>query len=143
MAHSQSLFFSLECQEALGMENGSITDAQISASSQWDANHAAHQGRLHFTARPRKPGSWTPRKDDPHPWLQIDLGSQYIKVKRVATQGRNSNNRWYEWVTRYKMQYSNDEVNFQYYKERGQTTAKVLKWTQSTDILSHLDFLIF
>ena len=125
------------------MENGLIPDAQISASSQWDANHAAHQGRLRFKARPWKPGSWTPRKDDPHPWLQIDLGSQYIKVKRVATQGRNSNNRWYEWVTRYKMQYSNDEVNFQYYKERGQTTAKVLKWTQSTDILSHLDFLIF
>ena len=30
------------------MESGKILDKQITASSKWDANHAAHQGRLNF-----------------------------------------------------------------------------------------------
>ena len=32
------------------MESGCIKDAQITASSQWDRNHAAIQGRLNFKA---------------------------------------------------------------------------------------------
>ena len=32
------------------MESGAISDAQISASSEWDPNHAAIQGRLNFKA---------------------------------------------------------------------------------------------
>ena len=47
-----------ECQGALGVESGAISDAQISASSQWDANHAAIQGRLHFQKSSGKAGSW-------------------------------------------------------------------------------------
>ena len=82
---------SSECQEALGMEDGAISDAQISASSQWDANHAAKQGRLHC--------------------------NQHAKVTRVATQGRNA--AYSQWVTKYKLQYSDDGVNFQYYQENG------------------------
>ena len=64
-----------ECQEALGMEDGAISDAQISASSQWDANHAAKQGRLHFQAVSGKAGSWSAQFNDLNQWLQIDLGT--------------------------------------------------------------------
>ena len=98
------------------MENGAISDEQISASSQLDANHAA-KGRLHCKA-----GSWSAGKNDLHQWLQVDLGSQYTKVTRVATQGRIYPA---QWVTKYKLQYSNDGVNFQYYRDQGQTVAKV------------------
>ena len=112
----------LDCQEALGMENGTITDRQISASSHWTADYAAIQGRLHFKAIPRKAGSWSADKNDLHQWLQVDLGSQYTKVTRVATQGRNDAA---QWVTKYKLQYSNDEVTFQYYREQGQNADKV------------------
>jgi hypothetical protein len=49
----------LDCQEALGMENGAILDGQITASSQWDGNHAPFQGRLYFQASGRKQGSWS------------------------------------------------------------------------------------
>ncbi len=114
----------LECHDALGMENGAISDAQISASSQWDASHAPFQGRLHFKGHPKKQGSWSAAGNDRHPWLQIDLGSQYTRVTRIATQGRNSYN-FYQWVTRYKLQYSNNEANFQFYREQGQTADKV------------------
>jgi len=38
-------------------------------------------------------------------------------VTRVATQGRNA--AYSQWVTKYKLQYSDDGVNFQYYQENG------------------------
>ena len=100
------------------MESGAISDAQISASSQWDANHAAKQGRLHFRAVPGKVGSWCAGANDVNQWLQIDLGNQHTKVTRLATQGRNG---YSQWVTKYKLQYSDDGVNFHYYWEHGAT----------------------
>ena len=112
----------LECLDALGMENGAISDGQISASSQWDVNHAAIQGRLHFEAGGGKQGAWVARKTDGNPWLQVDLGNTYTRVSRVATQGRNAAS---QWVTAYKLQHSNDGVNFQYYREQGKTQNKV------------------
>ncbi len=104
------------------MENGTISDAQITGSSQWDANHAAIQGRLNFKAIPWSAGCWSAGSNDLHPWLQVDMGSQYTKVTRVATQGRND---YDQWVTKYKLQYSNDGASFQYYREQRQTGDKV------------------
>ena len=104
------------------MESGDISDAQISASSEWDANHAAIQGRLGFQAVSGKAGSWSARANDGNQWLQIDLGNQHTKVTGVTTQGRNG---YSQWVTKYKLQYSDDGVNFRYYREQGQTTDKV------------------
>ena len=105
------------------MENGAILDGQITASSQWDENHAPSQGRLHFQASGRKQGSWVAARGDPPQWLQVDLGGQFTKVTRVATQGRNGG--CCQWVKRYKLQYCDDGVNFQYYREQGQTADKV------------------
>ena len=113
---------SLDCVGALGMENGEISDGQISASSQLDSSHAVIQARLHFKATAGKAGSWSPRSNDVNQWLQIDLGSRQSNVTRVATQGRNGA---LQWVTKYKLQYSNDGVNFHYYKGQRQTAAKV------------------
>ena len=104
----------------MGMKDGAISDAQITASSQYDSNYAPFHGRLDFTKR--KGGSWSASKSDLHQWLQVDLGTESTKVTRVATQGRNDYN---QWVTKYKLQYSNDGVNFQYYREQGQTVDKV------------------
>ena len=104
------------------MENGAIADGQISASSQWDANHAAIQGRLHSRATSSKAGSWSARTNDVNQWLQIDLGDHHTKVTQVATQGRNGES---QWVKRYRLQYSVDGVSFQYYNEQGQGESKV------------------
>ena len=113
----------LECQGALGMESGAISDGQLTASSQYDANTAAIQGRLHFQAAGDKAGAWEARSNDVNQWLQVDLGNQVTAVTRVATQGRNK--RHLQWVTKYNLQYGDDGVNFQYYKEHGQTANKV------------------
>ena len=104
------------------MENGAILDAQITASSEFDGNHAATQGRLNFLAVPGKAGSWSARTNDVNQWIQVKL-PRYTKITRFATQGRNAFN---QWVTQYKLEYSEDGVTFHYYHEPGQSAAKVL-----------------
>ena len=104
------------------MEFGAIKDAQITASSEYDLNHAAIQGRLNFQKSLIKRGAWSARNNDKNQWLQIDLRAPYTKVTAVASQGRNQVN---QWVTKYKLQYSNDGVTFRYYREEGHTVDKV------------------
>lgn len=104
------------------MEDGAIIDTQITASSQVDDNHSAVQARLNFKADGSKAGAWSALTNDRNQWLQVDLGS-YTRVTRIATQGRNGYN---EWVTKYNLQYSDDEGNFQLYKQIGESVAKVM-----------------
>ena len=104
------------------MESGVILDAQITASSEFDGNHAATQGRLNFLAVPGKAGSWSARTNDVNQWIQVKLPG-YTKITQFATQGRNAFN---QWVTKYKLEYSEDGVTFHYYHEPGQSAAKVL-----------------
>ena len=104
------------CQEALGMESIAITDRQINASSEWGA---ASQGRLNSQTGG---GAWIAAQDDANQWLQVDLGIQHTKVTRVATQVKLGGKLW---VTRYKLQYSNDTVNMQDYTKQGQDNVYV------------------
>ncbi|XP_078365706.1 EGF-like repeat and discoidin I-like domain-containing protein 3 isoform X2 [Oculina patagonica] len=111
-----------ECKQPLGVESGVISDGQITASSEWDAvTHGASLARLHLTADGDKTGAWTAATNDAYQWLQVNLGNVYTSVTGVATQGRGN---YGSRVTKYKLQYSNDGVNFQYYQEKGQTADK-------------------
>ena len=105
------------------MESRVIKDAQITASSEWDSNHAAIQARLNFKAGGGKQGAWSARSNDANQWIQVALGT-YTKLTGIATQGRNGAN---QWVTKYHLQYSDDGVNFDYYKAPGQSSPKVTK----------------
>ena len=108
------------------MESGAITDGQISASSQFSYLyiHAAKYSRLHFQENGIKMGGWSAATNNGRQWLQVDLGSYDNRVARIATQGRHSTTHQ-QWVTKYKLQYSNDAMTFWYYKEQGMTTTKV------------------
>ena len=133
----------LECQYALGMESGNISDGQISASSEWntthhtdqcwvattyyadhwDATHYAHHGRLQFKADGVRGGAWSAAENDVNPWLQVDLVSNFTRVTGLSTQGRDDYD-W--WVIEYKLLYSSyQNSNFENYKEMGHTVAKV------------------
>ena len=103
------------------MANYAIPNGQITASSQWDVNHAAIQGRLHYKLSGNKQGGWSARTNDVNQFLQIDL-VHITKLTGVATQGRNA---YDQWVKTYKLQYSVDGVNFKYYKGQGQSADKV------------------
>ena len=105
------------------MEDGRISNGQISASSQWNANHAAIQGRLNFKKTGSKQGAWSALANNANQWLQVDLGCQYTRVTRVATQGRNAVN---QWVTKYRLQFGNDGLHFQYYQQQGKPNYKVI-----------------
>jgi len=114
------------------MESGAISDSQISASSTHPiaADHAAHQGRLNFQETSVKAGAWVAATDDVNQWLQVDMVNQLTKVSGVATQGRDYSSQWpwgphSQWVTKYKLQYGDDGVNFQYYRAQGQSADKV------------------
>ena len=121
-----SLFLLPVCNtvKALGMETGKILDDQITASSS-EAEHQASRGRLNFEVSPGKPSSWSARYKNSHQWLQVDLGIRPRNVSGIATQGGNDYRGTLARVSRYKLQYSNDGVNFQFYIEQGQSTEKV------------------
>ena len=114
------------------MESGAISNGKVRASTEWDANHAAIQARLHFKAGFGKAGSWSARHNNYGQWLQIDLGNKHIKVTGLATQGRNG---YAQWVTKYKVQYSNDGVIFQYYTEQEKVGIKVRSFSPWTETL--------
>ena len=107
----------LGCEEDLGMASGAILDDQITASSTYNSGLSASKSRLHSNK------AWAAHSKDEHQWLQIDLGVEYTtNVTKVATQGSSVHN---EWVTKYKLQYSHNGTNFQFYRDSGQNTDKV------------------
>ena len=115
-------FYHLVCPVPLGMENGSILDSQINASSVYDRNHAAEQARLRFKTDGLKAGSWSAKNNDKNQWLQVDL-QQKTRVTAIATQGRNGYTPG-QWVTEYKLQYGDDVHNFKFYRN-GNHSGKV------------------
>ncbi|KAL9976335.1 hypothetical protein ACROYT_G013625 [Oculina patagonica] len=117
-----------ECKEPLGIENGGITDGQMTASSQWAVTHGPKRGRLNSQETASTTGGWVSGINDAYQWLQIDLGHRNTRVTRVATQGRNV---YDQWVSTFKLQHSNDGVTFEYYREQGQSADK--EFTGNTD----------
>lgn len=114
--NSNLFLHSVLCHVPLGMESGAIADSQISASTAHDLNHSAQQARLHFKAGGGKIGGWAVGVNDLNQWLQVDLQSKTI-VTRIATQGRNAE--YAQWVTKYKLQYGDDENALQFYRQNG------------------------
>ena len=106
------------------MQNGAISDGQLSASTSYIGQILASKGRLHKRGEGWLSGSWASSTLDTRQWLQIDLLSYYIKINRVATQGRARHS---QWVTTYNLKYSDfeDEIKFRYYMEQGQSVKKV------------------
>ena len=101
----------------LGMEDGAISDSQISASSE-------KSDKLAILSRLNTQSGWVADGKDQNQWLQVDLNSQDISVIRVATQGKTHLHH-YQCVKSYKLQYSNNSGSFHYYRAQGQATDKV------------------
>ncbi|XP_078343331.1 uncharacterized protein LOC144629041 isoform X2 [Oculina patagonica] len=123
----ENVKFTSEACEALGMKSGAISDGQISASSTW-SNYYAHLARLDNNK------GWASGIAT-NEWLQIDLGVGSPAVTKIATQGLQD---YDEWVTRYKLDYGNDGVSFQYYMEQGKIIHKVFVGNTDRDsVVSH------
>ncbi|XP_046535925.1 probable carboxypeptidase X1 isoform X2 [Equus quagga] len=94
----------------LGLESLRVTDSQLEASSSQSFGLGPHRGRLNIQSGLEDgdlyDGAWCAEEQDSEPWFQVDARHP-TRFSGVITQGRNSIWR-YDWVTSYKVQFSND-----------------------------------
>ena len=92
------------CQDQLGLEDGRITDSQITASSQYSSNFDPTKARLNSL------GAWCVQTIDLNQWLQVEFESS-TWMTGVIIQGRSN---FDQWVKEYKVQHSTDGEEWQY-----------------------------
>ncbi|KAJ8289867.1 hypothetical protein GJAV_G00006220 [Gymnothorax javanicus] len=110
-------FDSALCRYALGMEDGSIPDSAITASSAWSDSTEAKHGRLSIGAGD---GAWCPKGSVfPHAneYLQVDLGALHF-VSLVGTQGRHADGAGQEFARTYRLKYSRDGRQWHTWRDR-------------------------
>ena len=115
------LFSGPQCNKPLGMQNGRIRATQISATSSWDKNHGPSNGRLNFQRSGTRMGAWCARHNNQYQWLAVDFG-RTMRVVKFATQGRQDAN---NWVTKYYLTFSQDNVFFAEYMK---DSARRVRW---------------
>lgn len=115
------------CRYALGMEDGRIKDADITASSQWYETTGPQYARLN---REEGDGAWCPEEQQDSSdlqFLQVNLGKlTFLTV--VGTQGRYARNSGNEFARAYRLNYSRDGVLWRPWKNRlGNTVIEANK----------------
>ncbi|XP_078661525.1 P-selectin-like [Branchiostoma floridae x Branchiostoma belcheri] len=91
------------------MESGVIPDESITASSHWDADLVANNGRLNAIDGF---GAWAAGNSAVGEFLQVDFGHMK-RVTGTIVQGRNVGVD--QWVTSYKLQYSREATTWATY----------------------------
>ena len=104
----------------------------MTASSSYNVYHGPFLARLHRSRTGRFMGAWVARIRNANQWLQIALGRP-MKLTGIATQGRADAN---QWVTRYLVAFSQDNMHFEYYMEYGnfKVSCSHQLWHLSTHI---------
>ncbi|XP_066270054.1 chitin synthase chs-2-like [Branchiostoma lanceolatum] len=99
----------------IGVESRAIADTDIKATSVMgqDSFNGPHRARLYMKRNASGAGGWTAGEFNDDQYLQIDLGEDMV-FTGVVTQGKSSTS---EWVTRYRLLYSDDGELWQYYKD--------------------------
>ncbi|XP_047467287.1 probable carboxypeptidase X1 [Mugil cephalus] len=104
----------LDCPP-LGLESLRVDDSQIQASSYQRSGLGPHRGRLNIQSGIEDgdlyDGAWCAEYKDQNQWLEVDAIHPTL-FTGVILQGRNSIWSW-DWVETYKVQLSNDSVNWQ------------------------------
>ncbi|XP_061632866.1 epithelial discoidin domain-containing receptor 1 isoform X5 [Phyllopteryx taeniolatus] len=106
-----------QCRFALGMEDGSIQDSDITASSAWSDSTEAKHARL---STGEGDGAWCPKGavfPDGSEYLQVDLRKLHF-LALVGTQGRHADGHGQEFVRSYRLRYSRDGVKWITWKDR-------------------------
>ncbi|XP_037130790.1 epithelial discoidin domain-containing receptor 1 isoform X1 [Syngnathus acus] len=106
-----------QCRYALGMEDGSILDTDISASSSWSDSTEAKHARL---SSGEGDGAWCPAGavfPDGSEYLQVDLRKLHF-LALVGTQGRHADGHGQEFARSYRLRYSRDGVKWITWKDR-------------------------
>ena len=88
---------------------------------QYRSYHGATNARLNNVEGPGKEGGWPTPNLEEEQWIQVDLGD-VTKVKKIATQRRSDSS---QWVIEYKVSYSFDGNNFEFYKNVSNSAERV------------------
>uniref|UniRef100_A0A667Z9S3 receptor protein-tyrosine kinase n=1 Tax=Myripristis murdjan TaxID=586833 RepID=A0A667Z9S3_9TELE len=105
------------CRYALGMEDGTIPDSDITASSAWSDSTEAKHGRL---STGEGDGAWCPAGavfPSGSEYLQVDLHTLHF-LSLVGTQGRHADGHGQEFARSYLLRYSRDGVKWITWKDR-------------------------
>uniref|UniRef100_A0A3Q3M0A3 receptor protein-tyrosine kinase n=1 Tax=Labrus bergylta TaxID=56723 RepID=A0A3Q3M0A3_9LABR len=106
-----------QCRYALGMEDGTIPDSDITASSAWSDSTEAKHGRL---STGEGDGAWCPAGavfPSGSEYLQVDLHKLHF-LALVGTQGRHADGHGQEFARNYRLRYSRDGVKWMTWKDR-------------------------
>ncbi len=82
--------------------------ANLIVSSEWDANYSPSHARLDYVSRVGA-GSWSAGFLDQNQFIILNFGLRPVKVTSIVTQGRAD---FDQWVTSYKVQYSQDGIYY-------------------------------
>uniref|UniRef100_A0A671ST41 receptor protein-tyrosine kinase n=1 Tax=Sinocyclocheilus anshuiensis TaxID=1608454 RepID=A0A671ST41_9TELE len=110
-------FDSAKCRYALGMEDGTIPDSDITASSAWSDSTEAKHGRL---STGEGDGAWCPAGPvfpSGSEYLQVDLRKLHF-LSLVGTQGRHADGLGREFARSYRLRYSRDGRHWITWKDR-------------------------
>ncbi|XP_006825881.1 uncharacterized protein LOC102809369 [Saccoglossus kowalevskii] len=113
----------------LGLESGLIDNSQMTSSSH-DPAYPAFHGRLNLFQN-----AWMPSRDDPVPFIQIDLLHLHM-LTAIVTQGVAIPKEY--WVTQYQLQLSLDGHDFVPYMDANENVMDFEGNHDGHDIMPHV-----
>ncbi|XP_029003188.1 contactin-associated protein-like 2a isoform X1 [Betta splendens] len=110
---SRLLYLKEKCDEPLASP---LPHTAFTSSSVFSSGYTPGYAKLN---RRGGAGGWSPLDSDHYQWLQVDLGSRK-QISAIATQGRYSSS---DWMTRYRLLYSDTGRNWKPYHQDGNIWA--------------------
>ncbi|XP_067402211.1 coagulation factor V isoform X2 [Emydura macquarii macquarii] len=111
------------CSMPLGMENGEIKNAQITASSYKKSWYSSWEPSLARLNQKGRVNAWQAKSNNNQQWLQIDL-LKAKKIIAVATQGCKSMSTE-QFVKTYAILYSDQDTEWKPYLDNSTSVEKV------------------
>ncbi|KAM3847427.1 epithelial discoidin domain-containing receptor 1 isoform 2-T5 [Vipera latastei] len=119
-----------KCRYALGMQDRTIPDEALSASSSWSDSTAAKHSRL---ALSEGDGAWCPERPvypNDAEYLEIDLRRLHF-LTLVGTQGRHASGHGKEFARSYRLHYKRDGHHWMPWRDRWGN--EVISGNENTD----------
>ncbi|XP_044179085.1 uncharacterized protein LOC114946811 isoform X1 [Acropora millepora] len=123
-----------QCNSPFGMEDGSIGDNDIIASSSFNDSSRASQARLHLTSDNSTAGAWCAAQNKVGEYIQIDLGV-VRQIQHLALQGRPESS---DFVKTLYLRYGNNGLDFNNYGENATVKYKTLTGNSNSRTISNI-----
>ncbi|XP_048583976.1 uncharacterized protein LOC5501433 isoform X1 [Nematostella vectensis] len=120
----------LSCDIPVGVADGTIPDANLTASSTSNSSALVSTARLNYAAGP----SWCAGSDDFSPFFEVDLGTIHV-ICAVATQGSADSE---DWIQSYRLAGAQDGLTWKKYTEDGKVKVFDGNFDSSTTVKQFL-----